>query len=290
MLVYGGNKGSGIQKPRQWGPISAVNASLIKNCQKLGIDAPKVYIPAWEGAGEISDIRSRTQATFGDLDGSWVTGGYKGDAAGTSAACELPTFSLSYPFTVIAINTYASAADRGVVCSVNNSSNYGTRLALANSANRLGKWVVESDNGTTATSSSPWISAENIVGHTFLEAVTLHSATSMTSTTIRLTGDSFSQVLQSTPVFTTFSNLTMAGVGYYVNSALGIQKLETVFNGLMVFDCDVPDAVLARFANTPYSLLQPATPAYYSISSGVVEPPVEVTGTVVPQAAMMMGR
>jgi len=39
------------QKPRQWGPASAVSSAVIRNCETLGLPVPRVLFPLWEGQG-----------------------------------------------------------------------------------------------------------------------------------------------------------------------------------------------------------------------------------------------
>ncbi len=39
------------QKPQAWGPVSAVQASIFKNAEKVGIPIPDSFIPTWENAG-----------------------------------------------------------------------------------------------------------------------------------------------------------------------------------------------------------------------------------------------
>ena len=56
MLIFDSRRGKfGTQKPKQWGPLSAVRSAVFRNATDIGIDPSKVvaYFPFWEGSGEV---------------------------------------------------------------------------------------------------------------------------------------------------------------------------------------------------------------------------------------------
>jgi hypothetical protein len=67
MLIYGEKHPKwGTNKPRQWGPLSAVRSAVFRNAESMGID-PASFIgfwPAWEGAGLVKDIISANDMSF----------------------------------------------------------------------------------------------------------------------------------------------------------------------------------------------------------------------------------
>ena len=59
MLIFDSRRpGVGKQKPKQWGPASAVRASVFENANALGIDPASIYLlmPLWEDGGEPRDL------------------------------------------------------------------------------------------------------------------------------------------------------------------------------------------------------------------------------------------
>ena len=52
------------QKPRAWGPVSAVQASIFKNAERAGIDLGYIQLcyPFWEGAGLVFKDYSQSLA------------------------------------------------------------------------------------------------------------------------------------------------------------------------------------------------------------------------------------
>lgn len=69
------------QKPRQWGPASAVRAAVRENCARLGLPVPVVAVPLWEGCGVLPvDVQGRQRAELlsgnGTLSG-WERGGVR---------------------------------------------------------------------------------------------------------------------------------------------------------------------------------------------------------------------
>lgn len=58
LIVTSKSPGVGKQKPRQWGPLSAVRSAVFKNSEMIGIDplALRVFMPLWEMSGAPRNI------------------------------------------------------------------------------------------------------------------------------------------------------------------------------------------------------------------------------------------
>ena len=97
------------QKPKQWGPISAVRSAIFDRLERIGIGSQKAIriVPFWEQAG--SSIHS-----YGLLDdlvmsrGSLISTGYTTpDNAWTTNVQSSASRALSYPFSCIYIGAAA---------------------------------------------------------------------------------------------------------------------------------------------------------------------------------------
>lgn len=78
MLIYTSRyPGWGKQKPKQWGPISAVRSAVFHNAEKLGIDPSSLtaYWPGNEGAGNARSIINPIHLLTPTYTAGWVNEG-----------------------------------------------------------------------------------------------------------------------------------------------------------------------------------------------------------------------
>ncbi len=52
LVLPGRNRRKFRQRPRQWGPVSAVRANILRQCDAMGLPPPYLLFPFWEGGGK----------------------------------------------------------------------------------------------------------------------------------------------------------------------------------------------------------------------------------------------
>ena len=147
MLIYSDKyRGYGKQKPRQWGPVSAVRSAVWNYYEnKLGVDSPAMVFPFWENAGTIHNISDSSEISLGS-GASWVRQAVKSDGTsnGRCIATNYPTIKTSSgdgvgDFSVLAVAyvTLYATARKTLICNriANNNKHWEIRLNSAADGN-----------------------------------------------------------------------------------------------------------------------------------------------------------
>lgn len=117
----------GQRKPRQWGPLSAVQYAVRVNAERLGID-PKIIIPMWEGAGQPREYTQGKLIAQNNI--GWNSEGISFN--GTSSELNLGTISSISTYAAFIIDCKISPTKIQTIASVWKLEDYSFAI-IANS-------------------------------------------------------------------------------------------------------------------------------------------------------------
>lgn len=257
------------EKPRQWGPLSAVQSAVRWNAERLGLPAPAAVWPYWERAGQPRNVM------YGALDS--VSGGptWTGDGLNTTAS--------AWHNTGTTINTLAPIGFSLVVEMRFNSGNFNAnnfhfgqydQTSIAYNCGLYGydgaelRWYYVNGSHVVVATTGPFEQAD------FSVAITWDGAT-VRSYLNTVTGGAA-------------ATASHGGAGYNLRfGGSWTNKVDPYlrrFNHAMLFAQAISATQIAVLHKRPYQLLQPyAPPLYFDLAAG--------GGPVVPalDEGMLMG-
>ena len=255
MLIFDSKKGKfGTQKPKQWGPISAVQSSVFRNAERIGIDPDAItaYLPLWEGGGVPQPVVNSWDTE--PVVPTWVDGGITNATAISGILSDrmvVPAKNSTdiKPFSMLSTIEFVS---------------FGTESDV----------LIEV--GATNSSTSFWgLSCSRLTENRF---VAWYHRTGVISTyNTRKAGEITTAAITETPNLSyvrdqdgTFSEATANNYydfdyDYRVisigNTAISVYKIKQ----LLTLTDVVTQAQIEQLQETPFLLLEPVTPTFYSI-------------------------
>jgi len=243
---------SAKQKPRQWGPLSAVQAAIKDNCNRLGFPAPYAAWLFWEDAGETAHDYSEydTHATSTSLLWSGNAGYFDSNYSiplGDPAILDIPNNDGLTIFAIVTIYSFINVASVLYGGADNNDRpGYNLRTILGDEL----QIVIGNGSERKAAAISPTIDEKTSIVAVVNSGIELSISSYNTKTVTSLSG--YSEELNGPDKIIGGSNTDV----YY----------HGLIDNLWVFPKAFTDSQSALFHEQPYALIQPVSrPVYFDL-------------------------
>lgn len=257
------------QKPSAWGPVSAVQASIFKNAERIGIDPSslKLNFPFWSPGNQVELISAKSfspiNTTFG-IKGSLGNGLYFNTPL--SSYVNIGSIgvirSSGAPLTVLCFGHVLQGAVAGVIIGSRNGSGAGDLFKLQRSTSTNLQFQYDpTGSGATVTTtsnllynSSFYCAAGRYNGST-IDLITKSSVTNIAK-------------ISSTSKPSAALDQDNYSIGARTDSLS--EYVESHIYSVELYTCALTDEQIAFRFDNPYFLLHRVAPVFYSVPGGAI--------------------